>query len=223
MKPMELLHSQYLMNVRRVPLKNFFPKRNQFPIRLQIPPYNRKLKAEDMNREIKFRGRSLATGEWLYSFDLLRRQDWDGKKWSTRYFMQDGYSCNETPHSDNFHEVDVETVGEFIELQDKNDAEIYEGDIVKERYYPLGADEDIIEYYKIGVVVFPFFVQWKLDGTNVLDEAKKSDYHKTEVERHRHPMVGYDWIDTSGRFSKREVIGNIHQHPALITLEGEKV
>lgn len=81
-------------------------------------------------REHKFRGTRVDNGEWIRdSRDILCRDDWDENKgWTKRVFLQDGYSCNETPKTENFVEVHPETVGEYIGRKDKNDIEIYEGD-----------------------------------------------------------------------------------------------
>ena len=73
-----------------------------------------------MNRTIKFRGKRIDNGEWVYG-DLeynrakniarIHTYDEDGE-----YLMQ--------------HSVDPATVGQFTGLLDKNGKEIYEGDIV---------------------------------------------------------------------------------------------
>jgi uncharacterized phage protein (TIGR01671 family) len=67
-------------------------------------------------REIKFRGKRLDNGEWVYG-DLL-----------TEYPHHNGATIVE--HGCIYHEVDPATVGQFTGLPDKNGVEIFGGDIV---------------------------------------------------------------------------------------------
>ena len=62
-------------------------------------------------REVKFRGKSLNTGMWVYG-DLQHK----GK----RAFIE--------------YEVDPATVGEYTGFQDKNTIEVYEGDVLTDKF-----------------------------------------------------------------------------------------
>ena len=119
-----------------------------------------------MNRTIKFRGKRLDNGEWVYG-DLeynrakniarIHTYDEDGE-----YLIQ--------------HSVDPATVGQFTGLLDKNGKEIYEGDILM-----LGSsDAGICEvkwnesqlafcirfYYERNLGIRPLGA-WARDGKNI--------------------------------------------------------
>ena len=71
-------------------------------------------------REIKFRGKRLDNGEWLYGSLVIL---------NGRYFIFDDA---------NRHEVDPTTVGEFTGLKDRKGIAIYEGDVIRS---PLSEDK----------------------------------------------------------------------------------
>ena len=75
-----------------------------------------------MNREIKFRGKRLDNGEWVYG--NLQQQAVNNEEW---YITSITSPFNEFLNES--HIINPKTVGQYTGLKDKNSKEIYEGDI----------------------------------------------------------------------------------------------
>lgn len=151
-----------------------------------------------MNRTIKFRGKRIDNGQWVYGF------------------LAEDYYINDV-NSEDFPSIEIapETVGQFTGLLDKNEREIYEGDIIKANHkyddvLPNGAINPDQDCMCIGEVKFSdefmaFFL--RIEKAEYPISSEIGFYNECLIFLH-----DFDWCGDSA-----EVLGNVNDHPELLS------
>ena len=146
-----------------------------------------------MSREIKFRGRRIDNGEWVYgnlmqvkykskTLNCIIPFVTNGSFVATGYLLKFISPC---------YEIDPATVGRFTGLHDKNGREIYEADW-------LGKDGK-----KKGFVVFGV---WNCGCCESVFGFYLDEEHSE------------GWTDFRDH-DMYEVLGNVHEHPHLLEVQ----
>ena len=178
-------------------------------------------------RVIKFRGKRLYDGEWVYGYPLI--VDTEKYKSANIVTMHEAYPDTLAKVTTS---VEFNTLGQFTGLHDKNGKEIYEGDVIK--WYEIGhSDHDVLEppedYIKecMEVVAFvggTFCVNREEEAPSPIPvayltedfQANEDDMFKWVYNTDEYPNITIDDMYIC------EVIGNIHDNPELIEKGGEQ-
>lgn len=167
-----------------------------------------------MNRIIKFRGKRIDNGEWVYGSLLIATKCNKGHYYicpetnvvSVNMDDETGKIIDAGLNFGCWYEVDPSTVGQFTGLPDKNGKEIYEGNVVARR----------------AVTVWEEFVdkdgkKWSKSTNRKKEEIGLIKYSDKTAEFESGNCAV--WL---GRYDDIEVIGNIHDNPELLNSEAKE-
>ena len=157
---------------------------------------------------IKFRGKSLSTGEWVYGWHIREARGLINGLPALNLSQAEivSYIVFSADGELQIHEVDPKTVGQYIGVNDHNAKEIFEGDIVK------WDDGSAGRYWRVAQVVYmPGFWRFEIipgKSINCFKDGRAGAFD------------GGSFMylpNTSAYNNVMEIIGNIHSNPDLLT------
>lgn len=87
-------------------------------------------------REVKFRGKSLKTNEWVYGFyyrhDPPLQCIGESDEKAIHYIVKTGFADWNMPRDIELNEINIETLGKYIGLKDCENKEVYEDDLLED-------------------------------------------------------------------------------------------
>ena len=163
-----------------------------------------------MTRQIKFRGKHIKTGKWVYGLPQQKVELYNRGVVNLDKPAEIGYIVSYEPqrmlepgvNDENLYwnEIDPKTLGEYIGIDDKHNKEIFEGDIVKNRN---------------GV----FLIRWDHAAYWLAAYEHNPAKAGTNKEWEFYDYLGLE--DIKKEECRFEVIGNIYEQPELLEQKGE--
>lgn len=137
----------------------------------------------DKMRDIKFRGKTLDDGRWVYGSLIISKPFVDGVReaWIREETILPLGTIS-TPTA-NFIRVDTKTVGQYTGLKGKNGREVYEGDILLQKDTRL-----IVKWDDRHAMYKCFFVDLAENYYN-LDDTYIRDFFEVVGNIHENPEM----------------------------------
>jgi uncharacterized phage protein (TIGR01671 family) len=132
----------------------------------------------------------------------FRAKDYKGSFQFGTYYYGCMYPTSFNGHYVNDTQIDEKTLGQFTGLHDKNGKEIYEGDIVK--YHTQVRATHVVATVKFEQQACAYWAKWseKADGRT--------------INRYKELTATFGDGETFN-CDTYEIIGNIYEHPNLLT------